>query len=142
MSARRLVIVIVVAVLALACDEAPPTPAEAETDAAYDTDDGEWSGDESGLVEVDCEAEPVVTYDTFGRGFLATYCDGCHGPEVADRKGAPPAVVFDHPDAVSEFADRILVRAVDRGGATPMPPAGGIVPDDLDRLRIWLTCYP
>jgi hypothetical protein len=107
-----------------------------------DTDDGESSGEESGEFAVDCEEDPVVTYDTFGRGFLATYCNGCHAGAVVDRKGAPPMVVFDDRETVSIFAERILVRVLPPEGLTPMPPAGGVTEADLERLQIWLNCYP
>jgi hypothetical protein len=134
---------------ALACD-AEPEP-EAASDSLGETgdvddesgeDDGESSGEETGATEIVCDDEPVITFDTFGRGFLATYCNGCHGGEVLDRKGAPPTVSFDDRETASVFAERILVRVVPPEGVTPMPPAGGVTEDDLERLRIWLTCYP
>ncbi len=154
---RRTAALCVVLVLAVGCDEeesgaeveaetetetgAEPetdTETEAETDTDTDTDDGTGTG--SG--ELSCDDAPVVTYDTFGRGFLSTYCDGCHAPAVVDRQGAPANVVFDTRDRAAEFADRILARSAPEGGApVTMPPAGGIVAADIARLEIWLTCY-
>ena len=131
---KRLVIILLVG-----CDAEAPEAAQDTEDFALDT---EASGEETGLEEIVCEDEPVLTFDTFGRGFLATYCDGCHGGQVLDRKGAPPAVVFDDRETVSMFTDRILARVVPPEGVPPMPPAGGVTEDDLERLRIWLTCYP
>ena len=105
------------------CDEEPGAD---EGPAETTGDDGSSEG---GLGdEIDCEAQPVITYDTFGRGFLATYCNGCHGAEVEDRQGAPETVIFDAPEQVDMFVARILARTVPADGVGPMPPAGGIVP--------------
>lgn len=91
----------------------------------------------------DCENGPVVTYDTFGRGFLASYCNGCHGNAVVERQGAPVDIVFDTAQGASSLADRIAARVIPEGDAPPtMPPAGGITPDDRERVRVWLTCWP
>lgn len=113
-----------------ACD----APADDDLDASSSSDDG-------GVP--DCENGPVVTYDTFGRGFLAAYCNGCHGSQVADRRGAPPATLLDDRDTVSMLGDRILARTMPPDGSAPtMPPAGGITADDRERLVVWLTCWP
>jgi len=90
-----------------------------------------------------CDEQPVVTYDTFGRGFLSTYCDGCHGADVADRKDAPMDVVFDSREGARMWGDRILARAAPTDGTDPtMPAVGGVTPHDRERLLVWLTCYP
>lgn len=102
------------------------------------TDDGESTG----IGEVVCDDVPVITYDTFGAGFLSTYCNGCHGSQVLDRKGAPEDVVFDTREQVTPLAERILARRMPPMGVMPMPPAGGVTMDDDVRLHIWLTCYP
>jgi uncharacterized membrane protein len=91
---------------------------------------------------VKCSEQPVITYDTFGRGFLSAYCDGCHGSAVTDRQEAPEDVVFDSHDGAVEWAERILARAGPSDGEPTMPPAGGVAPADAERLVIWLTCYP
>ena len=126
--------VVLLALVLGGCEEDSP-PAGDETGAstgdAADTDT-------DALV---CADAPTLTYDTFGNGFLATYCNGCHGAGVPDRQGAPEAFVFDTREQVDMFADRILARAIPAEGVTPMPPAGGVTPDDLERLEIWLTCF-
>lgn len=107
------------------------------------TDDGGLGGDSDSDSEelAPCEEQPVITYDTFGRGFLATYCDGCHGSAVTERQGAPDDVVFDTRDGALEWADRILERSAPADGSVAtMPPVGGVTPDDTDRLIVWLTC--
>jgi uncharacterized membrane protein len=89
-----------------------------------------------------CDEQPVVSYDTFGRGFLATYCDGCHGSEVVERQDAPEDVVFDTREGAEQWADRILARsAPENGEPATMPPVGGVTPEDTVRLRVWLTCW-
>lgn len=120
---------------------------EGDGDELSSEDETEGAGDDSGSggEALDCEEAPVITYDTFGRGFLSTYCNGCHGGDVAGeaRQKAPPEVVFDDPEGTDLFADRILARTLPEDGSPPtMPPAGGITPDDLERVEIWLTCYP
>lgn len=106
------------------------------------TSDAADSGDTTGVGDIVCDESPVITYDTFGAGFLATYCNGCHGGQVVDRKGAPPEVVFDTREQASAFADRILARRMPPEGTMPMPPAGGVTLEDDVRLHIWLTCHP
>ncbi|MBC8071095.1 MAG: hypothetical protein IAG13_22410 [Deltaproteobacteria bacterium] len=110
---------------------------------AGDDDDDDSSGGSSDGAAIDCEDGPVITYDTFGRGFLAAYCNGCHGSQVVDRKGAPATIVLDDRDSVTMLTERIFARVLPPGGAPPtMPPAGGITNDDRERLRVWLTCWP
>ena len=109
---------------------------EESTDAASEADSEDGG-------ELDCEQAPTVTYDTFGRGFLATYCDGCHGSEVTDRQDAPADVVFDDRESAQDWADRILARTAPPDGSDPtMPPVGGVTPEDTERLLVWLTCFP
>lgn len=134
-------------VLALltACHEPGAPDHEPSTSTGAGAGSGAGSSGEdtgtSGAVELDCDAVPVITYDTFGAGFLATYCNGCHGAQVLDRKGAPPDVVFETRADAASFADRILARRMPPAGTIPMPPAGGVTPDDDERLHIWLTCF-
>ncbi len=105
---------------------------------------GESSSDGgSDMLTPDCDEGPVVTYDTFGRGFLAGYCNGCHGTQVSDRRGAPPEVLLDDRDSVAMYGDRIFARVMPPDGSAPtMPPAGGITVEDRERLIVWLTCWP
>ena len=112
------------------------------SDDGIETGTGGATSTGSETAAFSCDDVPIITYDTFGRGFLATYCNGCHGGLVENRQNAPESVVFDTREQASDFADRILARSLPDEGVTPMPPAGGITPDDSERARIWLTCYP
>ena len=85
------------------------------------------------------ETVPVVTYETFGEGFLSTYCQGCHASAAADRQGAPDALVFDTEDDVYDFQDQILDAVT--SDEPRMPPSGGPLEDDRERLTIWLSCF-
>jgi uncharacterized membrane protein len=84
-----------------------------------------------------CDDVVEVTYDSWGRGFLTTHCQGCHASTTADRYGAPEGVTFDNEDEVRTWADRIGIRVLDQAD---MPPAGGVPEDDLTLLAWWLSC--
>ena len=95
--------------------------------------------DSASTGEVDCGADtPAVTWETFGQGFTATYCQGCHASTAADRYGAPEGVTFDTVKEVWFWKDRILSRSV--GDDSSMPPAGGVSEDDRTKLEWWLVC--
>lgn len=91
-----------------------------------------------------CGREPALTYENFGKGFMAKHCAGCHSTlnPSGHRKGAPPGVDLDTYAGVKQWAYRTEVRAL---AAEPdMPPGGGPGPDELARLDEWLNCsvYP
>jgi hypothetical protein len=80
-----------------------------------------------------------LTYENFGRGFLATSCQTCHGQSGDDRKGAPQSFDFGTLDGVRAHRDRIFARAA--ANNTSMPPG----PDDPPageraKLAEWLAC--
>ena len=86
-----------------------------------------------------CPSGTDLTLDNFGREFLDKYCNYCHGSSILDRKGAPPAYVFETPAQIEKWAARIYVRAA--GPNDSMPPG----PDDpprveRDKLAEWLAC--
>ncbi len=87
-----------------------------------------------------CVRDPPLTYENFGRGFLAKWCTGCHSsllrPE--QRNLAPVGIDFDTWDGVLAWADRIEERGVpDQGG---MPPSGGAGGEDRALFGEWLHC--
>jgi predicted CxxxxCH...CXXCH cytochrome family protein len=117
--------------------EGEPIAAEGEGDVG-----GEGEGEGEGEDELDCTEVPRVTYGTWGSGFLTANCQGCHASTATWRLDHPGQIAddvhFDDEGQVALFADRIGARVF---GAT-MPPAGGLIDGDLDRLHIWLTCFP
>ena len=48
-------------------------------------------------------------------------------------------MIFDTEEDTVQFGSLILNAAT--GDAPTMPPAGGPVDDDRERLTIWLTCF-
>lgn len=91
---------------------------------------------------VDAKCPPggtELTYVSFGQGFLARYCNTCHGRDVDERHGAPSKYTFDSPKEVHKWIDRIYDRSA--GDNASMPPG----PDDppieaRDQLAEWLAC--
>lgn len=87
-----------------------------------------------------CVDAPVVTWASFGDGFLEENCRSCHGPNAPDRHGAPEGVTLDDRDTVLAQADLLLAVTVEDDAS--MPPEGGVHEDDRWLLELWLTCSP
>lgn len=85
-----------------------------------------------------CVDAPIVTYETFGAGFMQENCQSCHASTSPDRQNAPEFVVFDTVDQVWALHERILQIAVP--DSPSMPPLGGTTAEDRAKLEIWLTC--
>lgn len=133
--------------LLLACTPKPSdtgTPAPGDDSGAPDTAETAETAEtgeteETADTAVDpCEGVPVVTYESFGRGFLTENCNGCHAATAPDRHDAPENVTFDTVDEVWTWANVIL--SVATGDAPTMPPRGGASEDDRTRLQWWLEC--
>ena len=92
------------------------------------------------LEDAECPAGGTdLTFDNFGKPFFDKYCNYCHGSQVLDRKSAPPAYVFETPEQIEKFADRIYVRAA--GSNDSMPPGPDDPPrEERDKLAEWLAC--
>lgn len=86
-----------------------------------------------------CVDAPVVTWDSWGQGFLGANCQSCHASTTSDRHGAPEEITFDERDSALAVADRILARSA--GTEPTMPPSGGVSEDDRYKLEVWLTCW-
>ena len=85
-----------------------------------------------------CATAPVVTFESFGSGFVTENCQTCHASTAPDRHDAPAGVTFDDAARCWEWRDRILARA--SGAEATMPPMGGTTDDDRYLLEVWLTC--
>lgn len=103
-------------------------------------------GEESEAASADaavggfCDEDwPVMSWATFGQGFVTTWCRGCHSAEAPSRRGAPVGIDFDTEAQTLALADRVLARST--GRSADMPPAGGPLEEDRLRLRIWLECF-
>ncbi len=89
------------------------------------------------LEDLPCpEAGTALTYESFGRAFLAAHCNTCH---TTGANGAPGSYRFDTLEDVHRHRARIFVRAA--GPNVSMPP-GPVDPpaDERDRLAEWLAC--
>ncbi|MEN0060525.1 MAG: hypothetical protein AAGA48_00170 [Myxococcota bacterium] len=81
-----------------------------------------------------------LTWETFGEGYLRSWCMGCHHQALTDedRAGAPVGVDFDTEAGAARHFERILARA-----ASPdrdMPPVGGSSETERERLQTWVQC--
>ena len=85
-----------------------------------------------------CSTVPTVTWDGWAHGFFTTYCLACHSAQNVDqRRDAPANVDFDSEADVVALAARVRARVLDEG---TMPIGGGVFPDDLTLLNIYMTC--
>ena len=114
------------------------------TAACQDQGDDDTAGDDMGpwssLDERPCPDGSFLTYESFGGGFMLTYCTGCHHSRLpADtRQGAPIEVSFDDLEDIRAWADRIWARSGDDNDT--MPPVGPASAEDRARLGEWLAC--
>ncbi len=85
-----------------------------------------------------CDPTFPVSWSNFGEGFMATNCDGCHAASTRERNDAPESVTFDTEHQAMTRADDILRVVLDY---KTMPPAGGIIEEDLILVEKWLGCF-
>jgi hypothetical protein len=87
-----------------------------------------------------CPEGSALTWETFGEGFVRTWCTSCHSRDLAEgvRQGAPLDVNLDTAGGVRRHLDRVWAMAAD--GNASMPPVGGPSPEDRERLGEWLAC--
>ncbi len=84
--------------------------------------------------------DDTITWTTVGQPVLSTWCTECHASPLAEgaqRAYAPVGVDFDTLEGARQWADRIRVRAIERGD---MPPATTLPDDDAELLGRWLAC--
>ena len=80
-----------------------------------------------------------LTYASFGRDFLDTYCNRCHNASESHRSGAPESYRFDTLADVHDHRERIFVRSA--ASNTTMPPGLDDPPDEArEQLAEWLAC--
>jgi hypothetical protein len=169
--ARSRDLLLVCSLAALACEVATPLPAApafaammapAETpkregakkrdkpDKQRKPDKPPSSQPSAGPPLPPCPPDNVLTWRSFGAGFLLTWCTGCHasGLPEAERQGAPAGVDFDTYAAYKPLERLVHERAVleahaaatDPAAASPMPPAGVVPEADRRRLEQWIAC--
>lgn len=80
-----------------------------------------------------------LTYESFGRTFLATYCNNCHNASEGKRSGAPESYRFETLDDVRRHEQRIFVRSAATN--VTMPPGPDDPPAEArEQLAEWLAC--
>jgi len=81
----------------------------------------------------------ALGYENFGKPFLLSYCQSCHGSDSPDRRGAPGEFIFDTKEQAQRHRARIFVRSA--AGNDSMPP-GPVDPplSERDKLAEWLAC--
>ncbi len=103
-----------------------------------DAEEGDSPDPEPSPAEF-CETVPLITWETFGEGFLTTHCQGCHASAALNRHDAPEVFTFDTEQDAVKWIGAIL--SVATGEEPTMPPQGGPSDEDRERLRIWLECF-
>jgi uncharacterized membrane protein len=95
------------------------------------------------LVEIDQYPCPkggtTLTYDNFGRTFMASWCNRCHSAEPGMRDGAPDDYVFDTLDQVRKHKDRIFARSATTNDSMPPGPVDPPLAE-REKLAEWLAC--
>ena len=84
------------------------------------------------------QCETIVTYESFGAGFIKENCQSCHSSLSENRYGAPENVRFDTEEDVLERLEDIY--RVTLSEDADMPPSGGILEEDRVLLELWLIC--
>lgn len=91
----------------------------------------------------------ALTYETFGKSFMTTYCTRCHSTtlkSIEARMGAPDGHDFDLLAGISPVYEHIDRKAASGPAATNelMPPASdsGPKPSMAERVKLgqWLAC--
>jgi mono/diheme cytochrome c family protein len=95
---------------------------------------------ETSLDDYPCpDARTKLTYDSFGRDFMAQNCQICHGQTAGERQGAPDGYDFGTLDAVRARKSRIFARAA--ADNMTMPPGRDDPPAaERGKLAEWLAC--
>jgi hypothetical protein len=107
-----------------------------------DDDHADEGGKASGAV---CPPGSTLTYDSFGRGFMQTYCTRCHSSTVSGemRQGAPADHNFNTFAGIFVMADHIDEHAAAGPDSvnTAMPPSDP-KPSEAERRQLgeWLAC--
>lgn len=89
-------------------------------------------------VEEGACSDPV-TWEGWGEGFFASYCDACHSASTPDRYGAPEGLTFDTYEEV--VVQAVVIESSVLVNET-MPVGGGVTEEDRILLLRFLQCLP
>ena len=103
---------------------------------------GNKHGDSGMVTELfdleECADLPYVTWDSWAKGTLTTHCQGCHASGTPTTYGAPTNINFDTHQETLGLLERIRARVL---VTQDMPPAGGLLEEDLYLMQVWLDCW-
>jgi uncharacterized membrane protein len=120
----------------LAC--APPQDVNIEINGNTQTEpENDTNSSSLNLSDADCENAPMVTWDNWAQSMLITHCQGCHASTSTNRYGAPESIHFDYETTAIDLGERIYIRVIED---EDMPPAGGLLEEDIYLLDTWLRC--
>ena len=113
----------------------PIKDAGATDDSAPRTDSGAAAGD--------AESCATLTYESFGKAFVATYCTECHNSTTSKPLGG---IALDTLPLVVKnkmYLKRVVIPRTD-GQDPPMPKGGNDALTDAERTRFgaWIDCGP
>jgi predicted small lipoprotein YifL len=97
-------------------------------------------------TEAVCPPTSTLTYESFGKPFMESYCTECHDSALRgeDRQGAPSFHDFDTLFGIRAVSDHIDYTSAAGPGAvnTSMPPSGEPKPtrEERELLGQWLAC--
>jgi len=88
----------------------------------------------------DCDVDTGGGHPTwagFASGFFAGRCAACHSEDTPNRFGAPEGIDFDSEAHVEARLEDIQRAVLDN---ETMPPGGGLLDSEKDRLEQYLAC--
>jgi uncharacterized membrane protein len=109
------------------------------------SDSDAHSESEGVATDATCPPGSALSYETFGRDFMTSYCTRCHSSSLSGpaRNGAPNDHDFDTFEGIMAQAEHIDEYAAAGPSATntEMPPSGA-APSEDERLKLgeWLAC--
>lgn len=94
-----------------------------------------------------CPPGSTLTYESFGRTFMTSYCTSCHAAGLvgAARQGAPSDHNLDALESIRDTGAEHLDAEAAAGTLRvnqAMPPVGSPAPTESERLALgeWLAC--
>lgn len=102
----------------------------------------EHDGPASGAT---CPEDSTLTWDSFGKNFMETYCTRCHATSVTGsaRQGAPSDHNFESAALVREQLEHIDQQsAAGPDAVNTLMPIGSPTPTESERQQLgeWLAC--
>jgi hypothetical protein len=138
-AADRAKLLLLGGILVVGCQNEEKPGTDMGSDEGGGAEGGETGspGETGDPLPAECADAPDVTWDGWAHGFFLTWCTSCHSRNTPDRRGAPEGVDFDRESDVRGQAARIEARVLVE---ETMPVGGGVYPDELSLLQVYLQC--